>query len=144
METCADLASGESDGAACDKVKGLMTSNHRLPRLLAGPNRKVVTRSHSTPVAGSRPRQVGENRPKSAIQSQSLSTAHVSLEVGSMVEVVSNSGVTVYGVVQWLGVPEGKTAKWAGIELVSEYNFHFAFSFIVRRLPDLVFLFAGL
>uniref|UniRef100_A0AAQ4QAR7 Glutathione hydrolase n=1 Tax=Gasterosteus aculeatus aculeatus TaxID=481459 RepID=A0AAQ4QAR7_GASAC len=85
--------------------------------LSGGPNRKVVTRSHSMPVAGSRPRQVGENRPKSAIQSQSLSTAHVSLEVGSMVEVVSNSGVTVYGVVQWLGVPEGKTAKWAGIEL---------------------------
>uniref|UniRef100_A0A3B4GU74 ubiquitinyl hydrolase 1 n=1 Tax=Pundamilia nyererei TaxID=303518 RepID=A0A3B4GU74_9CICH len=39
------------------------------------------------------------------------------LEVGSMVEVVSNSGITVYGVIRWLGVPGGKTGEWAGIEL---------------------------
>lgn len=51
---------------------------------------------------------------------QSLSTSHVPLEVGSMVEVMSNTGVTVYGVVRWLGVLGGKTDEWAGIELVSE------------------------
>lgn len=42
----------------------------------------------------------------------------VPLEVGSIVEVASSSGVTVYGVVRWLGVPTGKTGDWAGLELV--------------------------
>lgn len=88
-----------------------------------GLNRKGVTRINSTPNIGSHARQVGENRTEQGvIQSQRSSTSHVSLEVGSMVEVVSNSGVTVYGVIQWLGVPEGKTDKWAGIELDYEVN----------------------
>lgn len=56
---------------------------------------------------------------------------HVPLEVGSLVEVVSNSGVTVYGVIRWIGVIEGKTGDWAGIELVSGYySMLFVLSFI--------------
>lgn len=58
--------------------------------------------------------------PQTVIQGQSSSISHVPLEVSSIVEVVSNSGITVYGVVRWLGVPRGKTNEWAGIELVSE------------------------
>lgn len=57
---------------------------------------------------------------QTVIQSQSPSISDVPLEVGSIVEVVSNSGITVYGVVRWLGVLKGKTNEWAGIELVSE------------------------
>lgn len=90
------------------------------PHLSAGLNRKAVTRINSMPNIGSRARQVRETHAEqSVIQSQSSSTSHVPLEVGSMVEVMSNSGVTVYGVVRWLGVPGGKTDEWAGIELVS-------------------------
>ncbi|XP_051271874.1 ubiquitin carboxyl-terminal hydrolase CYLD isoform X1 [Dicentrarchus labrax] len=86
-------------------------------------NRKAVTRINSMPNIGSRARQVRENpAEQSVIQSQSSSTAHVPLEVGSLVEVVSNSGITVYGVVRWLGVPGGKTDDWAGIELDYEVN----------------------
>ncbi len=73
------------------------------------------------PNIGSRARQVRETHAEQrVIQSQSSSTSHVPLEVESMVEVVSNSGITVYGVVRWLGVPGGKTDEWAGIELVSD------------------------
>ncbi|KAI3369521.1 hypothetical protein L3Q82_007731 [Scortum barcoo] len=80
-----------------------------------GLNRKAVTRINSMPPSiDSRARQVRETQ--SVIQSQSLSI-RVPLELESMVEVVSNSGITVYGVVRWLGVPGGKTEEWAGIEL---------------------------
>lgn len=48
---------------------------------------------------------------------------NVPLEVGSMVEVLSNTGVKVYGVIRWLGVPEGKAGEWAGVELVSDPTF---------------------
>ncbi|XP_071350800.1 ubiquitin carboxyl-terminal hydrolase CYLD [Trachinotus anak] len=87
-----------------------------------GLNRKAVTRIHSMPNIGSRAHQVRENREQSVIQSQSLTRSNVPLEVGSMVEVVSNSGVTVYGVIRWLGVLAGKTVEWAGIELDYEVN----------------------
>ncbi|KAM9362193.1 ubiquitin carboxyl-terminal hydrolase CYLD [Symphorus nematophorus] len=86
-------------------------------------NRKAVTRINSMPTIRTPARQVRESHPEqSVIQSQSLTTSHVPLEVGSMVEVVSKSGITVYGVVQWLGVPAGKTDEWAGIELDYEVN----------------------
>ncbi|XP_034389635.1 ubiquitin carboxyl-terminal hydrolase CYLD [Cyclopterus lumpus] len=104
--------------------------SHSVPHGLQGKdgqsgslNRKGVTRFNSMPNIESHPRQVGENRTEpSVIQSQRSSTSHGSLEVGSMVEVVSNTGVTVYGVVQWLGAPQGKTDKWAGIELDYDVN----------------------
>ncbi|XP_069013507.1 ubiquitin carboxyl-terminal hydrolase CYLD [Embiotoca jacksoni] len=86
-------------------------------------NRKAVARINSMPNIGSRVRQVARNHTEqSVIQNQSLSTCHVPLEVGSIVEVVSNSGFTVYGVIQWLGVPAGKTDAWAGVELDYEVN----------------------
>ncbi|XP_040888847.1 ubiquitin carboxyl-terminal hydrolase CYLD [Toxotes jaculatrix] len=85
--------------------------------------RKAVTRISSMPNIGSRAHQVRENHAEQSVtQSQSLSTCHVPLEVGSMVEVMSNMGITVYGVVRWLGLPAGKTDEWAGIELDYEVN----------------------
>ncbi|XP_059185568.1 ubiquitin carboxyl-terminal hydrolase CYLD [Centropristis striata] len=85
-------------------------------------NRKAVTRINSMPSIGSRARQLrGGHTEHSVIQSlteeRTSSNTHVPLEVGSLVEVMSNSGITVYGVVQWLGIPERKTEEWAGIEL---------------------------
>lgn len=69
----------------------------------------------------SRGRQVRENHTDPSVtQTQASVTSHVPLEVGSLVEVMSNTGVTVYGVIQWMGVPAGKTNEWAGIELVSD------------------------
>lgn len=107
--------------------------------LSAGLNRKAVTRINSMPNIGSRPRQGRENHTEQS-GTQSQSSARVPLEVGSMVEVVSNSGITVYGAVQWLGVPEGKTDEWAGIELVSDKNVctvQFSVGFkCVRRLTS--------
>ncbi|XP_034726257.1 ubiquitin carboxyl-terminal hydrolase CYLD [Etheostoma cragini] len=88
-----------------------------------GLNRKAVTRINSMPNIGSCAQQVRDNATEqSVIQSQSSSTSHVPLEVGSMVEVVSNTRITVYGVIQWLGPLEGKTGEWAGIELDYEVN----------------------
>nr|XP_019942059.1 PREDICTED: ubiquitin carboxyl-terminal hydrolase CYLD-like [Paralichthys olivaceus] len=82
-------------------------------------NTKAVTRINSMPSESSRARQVIETRTEhNVIQS----TSPAPLEVGSMVEVVSNYGITVYGVVRWLGVPAGKTDEWAGIELDYEVN----------------------
>lgn len=86
-------------------------------------NRKAVTRINSMPNIGSRVRQATENHTEqSVIQNQRLSTSDAPLEVGSMVEVVSNSGITVYGVIRWLGILGGKAAEWAGIELDYEVN----------------------
>lgn len=89
-----------------------------------GLNKKAVTRINSMPNIGSHTRPLRESHTEQsrAIQSQIPNTSHVHLEVGSLVEVVSNSGITVYGVIQWLGVPEGKTNEWAGIELDYEVN----------------------
>ncbi|KAL4630627.1 ubiquitin carboxyl-terminal hydrolase CYLD-like [Arapaima gigas] len=39
------------------------------------------------------------------------------LEVGSVVEVATEGGVPMYGVMRWMGVPKGKRGNWAGIEL---------------------------
>ena len=84
------------------------------------------------PNIGSRGRQLRENHTEQSVtQSQSPSTSHVPLEMGSMVEVVSNSGITVYGVIRWLGVLGGKTDEWAGIELVSDNIFFFSFFLLV-------------
>uniref|UniRef100_A0AAV2M5R6 ubiquitinyl hydrolase 1 n=1 Tax=Knipowitschia caucasica TaxID=637954 RepID=A0AAV2M5R6_KNICA len=66
---------------------------------------------HQRPVnrINSLPRSKAVNKPESC--------PPVPLEVGSLVEVQSNSGVTVYGVIRWTGSLEGKTGEWAGIEL---------------------------
>ncbi|XP_041673074.1 ubiquitin carboxyl-terminal hydrolase CYLD [Cheilinus undulatus] len=86
-------------------------------------NRKAVTRINSMPNIGSRARQVRERQTEPSVtQSQRSSICPVPLEVGSMVEVASNTGVIVYGVVRWLGVPAGKAVEWAGIELDYEVS----------------------
>lgn len=67
----------------------------------------------------------GQDAEETVFQSQNSATSQpphptsVPLEVGSIVEVVSKHGVTVYGVVRWLGILPGKTNEWAGVELVS-------------------------
>lgn len=47
------------------------------------------------------------------------SLSHHTFDVGSLVEVTSNTGITVYGVIQWMGVLSENKIDWAGIELVS-------------------------
>ncbi|XP_061584032.1 ubiquitin carboxyl-terminal hydrolase CYLD [Cololabis saira] len=84
-----------------------------------GLNRKAVTRIHSMPSIGSRARKAAESR---VIQHPRLDEVRERLEVGSMVEVESNTGIIVYGVIRWMGVPRGKTDQWAGIELDYEVN----------------------
>ncbi|XP_019734889.1 ubiquitin carboxyl-terminal hydrolase CYLD [Hippocampus comes] len=88
----------------------------------SGTNKKVM-RMNSMPII----RSLGQVKEKHRVQtginlSQSHNASPAPLEVGSLVEVVSNTGVTVYGVVRWLGVPGGKTSEWAGIELDYDVN----------------------
>nr|XP_057921103.1 ubiquitin carboxyl-terminal hydrolase CYLD [Doryrhamphus excisus] len=87
-----------------------------------GTNKKTVARINSMPNIGSNGRMKATHAQRSVIPSQNNSTSRAPLEVASLVEVVSNTGVTVYGVVRWLGVPAGKTAEWAGIELDYDVN----------------------
>ncbi|KAM4741692.1 ubiquitin carboxyl-terminal hydrolase CYLD [Anableps anableps] len=83
-----------------------------------GSSRKMVTRMSSVPNIGTSKRQaMGRQSERSVVPSQTQSTAPVPLEVGSLVEVVNNAGITVYGVIRWLGILEGKMDTWAGIEL---------------------------
>lgn len=89
----------------------LMAST-RSPYLPAGLDGRVGTPINSMPNQGSRVRPVRE-----ACTEQRASRAP--LDVGSAVEVASNTGVTVYGVIRWLGLLNGKTGVWAGVELVS-------------------------
>ncbi|XP_048464216.1 ubiquitin carboxyl-terminal hydrolase CYLD-like isoform X3 [Rhincodon typus] len=44
------------------------------------------------------------------------------LEVESMVEVKLPNNAIVYGVIRWIGIPEGHDSLWAGIELDYELN----------------------
>ncbi|XP_078411077.1 ubiquitin carboxyl-terminal hydrolase CYLD isoform X1 [Cetorhinus maximus] len=44
------------------------------------------------------------------------------LEVESMVEVKLPNNAIVYGVIRWIGTPEGHHSRWAGIELDYELN----------------------
>ncbi|XP_038659534.1 ubiquitin carboxyl-terminal hydrolase CYLD isoform X1 [Scyliorhinus canicula] len=44
------------------------------------------------------------------------------LEVESMVEVKLHNNAIVYGVIRWIGTPEGYCNRWAGIELDYELN----------------------
>lgn len=83
----------------------------------AGLNKRAVTRINSMPNMGSNTlRQRGSHPGEAVIQRPDASQAP--LEVGSIVEVESTSGIMLYGVVRWLGIPKGKTTQWAGIELV--------------------------
>ncbi|KAM3621892.1 uncharacterized protein V6R79_017550 [Siganus canaliculatus] len=98
-----------------------LVGNHWKDGKWASLNRKEVSRVNSAP--STHAPYVRDNRTESTIiESQRSNTPPVPLEVGSMVEVMSKTGVTVYGVVQWLGIPAGKVHEWAGIELDYEVN----------------------
>lgn len=86
------------------------------PHTSAGLNKRAVTRINSMPNIGSSTLQRGNHTEGGVIQGSSVSP--VPLEVGSIVEVESTSGILLYGVVRWLGVLKGKKNVWAGIELV--------------------------
>lgn len=79
---------------------------------------------NSMPNIGSHARQQRDNQTEEAVIEGSR-VSRMPLEVGSIVEVESNTGIVVYGVVRWLGVLQGMTSEWAGIELVSDLNFIF-------------------
>lgn len=79
-------------------------------------NKTALTRINSTSSTGSSTLQQRGNHTEGAIIQRS-SAPEVALEVGSIVEVESTSGIVLYGVVRWLGIPKGKTSEWAGIEL---------------------------
>lgn len=88
-----------------------------------GLTRKAVSRINSMPHIGFIGQNVKESHTDHGVtKSQSPKLSHIPLEVGSMVEVESNTGVIVYGVIWWMGVPEGKRSTWAGIELDYEMN----------------------
>ncbi|XP_067098595.1 ubiquitin carboxyl-terminal hydrolase CYLD [Osmerus mordax] len=83
-----------------------------------GLSRKTVSRINSMPNLGSRRQHVKESQTDHKVmQSQTPKVSHIPFEVGSMVEVMSNTGITVFGVIRWIGAPEGKKSNWAGIEL---------------------------
>ncbi|XP_014826950.1 PREDICTED: ubiquitin carboxyl-terminal hydrolase CYLD-like [Poecilia mexicana] len=83
-----------------------------------GSTGKVVMRINSMPSTGTSRRQVTNSQSeRSVAPGRTRSEPPVPLEVGSLVEVVNNAGVTVYGVIRWLGIPEGKLETWAGVEL---------------------------
>uniref|UniRef100_A0A3B3VWT7 ubiquitinyl hydrolase 1 n=1 Tax=Poecilia latipinna TaxID=48699 RepID=A0A3B3VWT7_9TELE len=89
-----------------------------LSYLSAGSTGKVVMRINSMPSTGTSRRQVTNSQSmRSVAPGRTQSEPPVPLEVGSLVEVVNNAGVTVYGVIRWLGIPEGKLETWAGVEL---------------------------
>ncbi|XP_064822713.1 ubiquitin carboxyl-terminal hydrolase CYLD isoform X1 [Oncorhynchus masou masou] len=84
-----------------------------------GLKRKAGSRISSMPNMGSCGRQV-RDVDQSVTPPESLS--HHTFDVGSLVEVTSNTGITVYGVIQWMGVLSENKIDWAGIELDYEVN----------------------
>ncbi|XP_077460078.1 ubiquitin carboxyl-terminal hydrolase CYLD [Stigmatopora argus] len=84
-----------------------------------GTNKKAVTRINSMPNMKTYGRVKTKHPERRMDPSPNLNAP---FEVGSMVEVMSNTGVLVHGVVRWLGVPAGKTSEWAGVELDFDVN----------------------
>uniref|UniRef100_A0A8C6UVT0 ubiquitinyl hydrolase 1 n=1 Tax=Neogobius melanostomus TaxID=47308 RepID=A0A8C6UVT0_9GOBI len=98
--------------SAADIVQ--VVPSHSVPlgfQWKGGQKHRPVNRNNSMPSLGSRGQQVNDRK----MGDESI--PEVPLDVGSLVEVLSNSGVTVYGVVRWIGTLEGKTGEWAGIEV---------------------------
>ncbi|KTG43751.1 hypothetical protein cypCar_00021283 [Cyprinus carpio] len=85
-----------------------------------GLKRKAVSRINSMPALNSRNAKKGSIFLNTDVSSSIQSLSHSSLEVGSMAEVISLNGLTVFGVIRWIGVPEGKKNCWAGLELDNE------------------------
>jgi len=88
-----------------------------------GLNRKAVSRIYSMPALNFRNATKGSTFSNKNVSNSIQAMSHYSLEVGSMAEVISLNGLTVYGVIRWIGVPDGKKNYWAGLELVSIYIF---------------------
>ncbi|CAL8337332.1 unnamed protein product [Merluccius merluccius] len=86
-------------------VPGYKMGNECVGSTAGSPNTSLRARPSETPMD------------QRITPSHSPSPTDDLLEVGSMVEVRSDTGVTVYGVIRWTGVPAGKTSEWAGIEL---------------------------
>lgn len=82
-------------------------------------NRNAVTCINSLPAYKSHSLKKGSISRKQDVSNSLQVLSDCSFEVGSMVEVMSDNGVTIYGVIRWIGVPEGKKNGWAGLELVS-------------------------
>lgn len=78
-----------------------------------------MTRIDSLPAYKSHSLKKGSIFYKQDVSNSIQVLSDCSLEVGSMVEVMSDNGMTIYGVIRWIGVPEGKKNCWAGLELVS-------------------------
>ncbi|XP_052425518.1 ubiquitin carboxyl-terminal hydrolase CYLD [Carassius gibelio] len=85
-----------------------------------GLKRKAVSRINSMPALNSRNAKKGSIILNTDVSSTIQSLSHSSLEVGSMAEVISLNGLTVFGVIRWIGVPKGKRNCWAGLELDNE------------------------
>ncbi|XP_057218280.1 ubiquitin carboxyl-terminal hydrolase CYLD [Triplophysa rosa] len=84
-------------------------------------NRNAVTRINSLPSYKSHSLKIGSIFRKQDVSNSIQVLSDCSFEVGSMVEVMSDNGMTIYGVIRWIGVPEGKKNDWAGLELDSEF-----------------------
>ncbi|KAL0978605.1 hypothetical protein UPYG_G00172810 [Umbra pygmaea] len=84
-----------------------------------GLNRKAVSRVNSVSSLGSLGRQVNDvtSTDQRVGQSPSPTLAQRDLELGSVVQVTSNTGVTVYGVIRWIGDLSENKKNWVGIEL---------------------------
>lgn len=82
-----------------------------------------MSRIYSMPALNSRNAKKGSTLSNKDVANSIQAMSHYSLEVGSMAEVISLNGLTVYGVIRWIGVPDGKKHYWAGLELVSMYIF---------------------
>lgn len=105
-----------------DSVPSLSLTH--LSYLFAGSTGTVVMRINSMPSIGTLRGQAADSQSeRSVVAGQTQSEPPVPLEVGSLVEVVNNAGVTVYGVIRWLGIPDGKPETWAGLELVRDSKF---------------------
>lgn len=115
------------DEITCGEMSdNLLSASHLTSPiyLFSGLSKKTLSRIQSMPNMETRTKQDVENlREQKIVQNQRMDSSQARLEVGSMVEVVSDSGVTVYGVIRWLGIPEEKKKEWAGIELVIDWNF---------------------
>ncbi|XP_073681595.1 ubiquitin carboxyl-terminal hydrolase CYLD [Garra rufa] len=85
-----------------------------------GLKRKTVSRINSMPALKSRIAKKESILLNTNGSDSIQALSHYSLEVGSMAEVISLNGLTVYGVIRWIGVPEGKKNCWAGLELDNE------------------------
>ncbi|KAG1949586.1 ubiquitin carboxyl-terminal hydrolase CYLD [Pimephales promelas] len=98
-------------------------SNTRQPLRISsdlGLNSKAVSRIYSMPALNFRNAKKGSTFSNKNVSNSIQAMSHYSLEVGSMAEVISLNGLTVYGVIRWIGVPDGKKNYWAGLELDNE------------------------